>query len=192
MFRPRLRGPRSSPYAALAALLAALLIVIARYGAMYFFCDTSRMPERLTLQPRIEQPSRVRELGIALPSSASRIFPGRPDTAWLSTALSEMLTSELARRREAAHHFRRECGAGKERSRLAGNRQSGCRHPLPRPQKSGQRLRRFWVLISTWATALTFASIFGCRMRTTGQIVSTVTRRGSENASGRTDHASRC
>jgi eukaryotic-like serine/threonine-protein kinase len=89
---------------------------------------------------------------------------GRPDTAWLSTALSEMLSAELA--------------AGERLLTISGENVARVKNDLSLPETDTlapdtlARVRKnlgsdlsFWARTSTWGTARTSVSISGCRMR---------------------------
>ncbi len=116
---------------------------------------------------------------------------GRPDTAWLSTALSEMLTSELAAGEKLLTISGRKRCAGKERSLAARNRQLWQPDTLSRVRKN---LGSDFVILGSYLD-LGDGSDIRVDLRVqdakSGQIVSTVTRRGNEAHLDESDHAGR-
>jgi serine/threonine protein kinase/tetratricopeptide (TPR) repeat protein len=166
---PQVRGPGRPLRQRLLLWLTALVIVFA-VGTMYF----------LRKRPKVEVS--LVSTGVARQSVAILGFKnlsGRPDTAWLSTALSEMLTTEL--------------GAGEKLLTISGENVARVKSDLALPETDSlaadtlSRVRKNlgsdFVILGSYLD-LGDGSDIRVDLRVqdakTGQIVSTVTRRGSE------------
>ena len=113
------------------------MLIVFAIGAMFF----------LRKRPKVELS--LVSTGVARHSVAILGFKnlsGRPDTAWLSTALSEMLTTELGAGEKLLTISGENVARVKNDLAFAGNRQPGGRHALPRAQKSGKRFRNSGLL----------------------------------------------
>ena len=166
---PQVRGPGRSLRQRPLLWIAAVLIVFAM-GAMFF----------LRKRPKVELS--LVSTGVARHSVAILGFKnlsGRPDTAWLSTALSEMLTTEL--------------GAGEKMLTISGESVARVKNDLALPETDSlaadtlSRVRKNlgsdFLILGSYLD-LGDGSDIRVDLRVqdakTGRIVSTVTRRGSE------------
>jgi len=166
---PQVRGPGRPLRQRLLLWVTALLIVFA-VGAMFF----------LRKRPKVDVS--LVSTGVARHSVAILGFKnlsGRPDTAWLSTALSEMLTTEL--------------GAGEKLLTISGENVARVKNDLALPETDSlaadtlSRVRKNlgsdFVILGSYLD-LGDGSDIRVDLRVqdakTGKIVSTVTRRGSE------------
>jgi eukaryotic-like serine/threonine-protein kinase len=166
---PQVRGPARPLRQRPLVWLTALLIVIA-IGAMYF----------LRKRPKLEV--RLVSTGVSRRSVAILGFKnlsGHPDTAWLSTALSEMLTTEM--------------GAGEKLLTISGENVARVKNDLALPETDSlaadtlarvrKNLGSDFVILGSYLDLGDGSDIrIDLRVQDakTGQIVSTVTRRGSE------------
>jgi len=166
---PQVRRPGRPLRQRLLLWLTALVIVFA-VGAMYF----------LRKRPKVEVS--LVSTGVARHSVAILGFKnlsGRPDTAWLSTALSEMLTTEL--------------GAGEKLLTISGENVARVKNDLALPETDSlaadtlSRVRKNlgsdYVILGSYFDLGDGSDIrvdLRIQDAKSGQIVSTVTRRGSE------------
>ena len=167
---PQTRGP-ARPLRQRLLLWGTALLYVFALGAVYFFRQhTPRVEVRLV--PAAASRSSVAILGF-------KNLSGRPDTAWLSTALSEMLTSELA--------------AGEKLLTISGENVARVKNDLSLPEtdtlaadtlsRVRKNLGSDFVILGSYLD-LGDGSDIRVDLRVqdakSGQIVSTVTRRGSE------------
>jgi len=166
---PQVRGP-GRPLRQRLLLWATALLIVFAVGAMFF----------LRKRPKVDVS--LVSTGVARHSVAILGFKnlsGRPDTAWLSTALSEMLTTEL--------------GAGEKLLTISGENVARVKNDLALPETDSlaadtlSRVRKNlgsdFVILGSYLD-LGDGSDIRVDLRVqdakTGKIVSTVTRRGSE------------
>jgi eukaryotic-like serine/threonine-protein kinase len=166
---PQIRRPGRPLRQRLLLWLTALLIVFA-IGSVFF----------LLKRPKVEVSqvsTGVARHGVAI--LGFKNLSGRPDTAWLSTAISEMLTTEL--------------GAGEKLRTISGENVARVKNDLALPETDSlaadtlSRVRKNlgsdYVILGSYLD-LGDGSDIRVDLRVqdakTGQIVSTVTRRGSE------------
>ncbi|MGC2185963.1 MAG: tetratricopeptide repeat protein [Terriglobales bacterium] len=166
---PQTRGP-ARPLRQRLLLWGMTLLVLFALGVYFFRHHTPGVEVRLV--PAAASRSSVAILGF-------KNLSGRPDTAWLSTALSEMLTSELA--------------AGEKLLTISGENVARVKNDLSLPEtdtlaadtlsRVRKNLGSDFVILGSY---LDLGDGSGIRVdlrvqdAKSGQIVSTVTRRGSE------------
>ncbi len=166
---PQISGPVRPFRQRLLLWLIALVTVLA-VGAMYF------MQKRPQVEVRLVSTAGTRRSVAIL---GFKNLSGRPDTAWLSTALSEMLTSELA--------------AGEKLLTISGENVARVKNDLALPETDSlaadtlarvrKNLGSDFVILGSYLDLGDGSDVrVDLRMQDakTGQIVSTVTRRGSE------------